>query len=149
PGQTLVETLPYPDYAYSGLHWVIQSGCGACAPFQTYVGTPTGYGGAFSPGGKYYIMFYPSGGWTANFVPLGFDWSDGDHCHLGCTACGMPVWSVSEPYVSLWLHDEPLGYQPALGSRISFELAFKQREATAGLSPNIFGVGKRWNCPWL
>ena len=22
--------------------------------------------------------------------------------------CGMPVWSVSEPYMSLWLRDEPI-----------------------------------------
>src|SRR5206468_8463210 len=40
--------------------------------------------------------------------------------------CGMPGWEVSEPYVSLWLHDEPLGYQPALGQHVSFELAYKQ-----------------------
>lgn len=62
--------------------------------------------------------------------------------------CGMPVWSVSEPYISLWLHDEPLGYQPALGSRISFELACKQRESAAGFDTNTFSVGKRWNCSW-
>ena len=61
----------------------------------------------------------------------------------------MPVWSVSEPYISLWLHDEPLGYQPALGPRISFELAFKQREFTAGLNTNIFNVGKKWNSSWF
>jgi RHS repeat-associated protein len=63
--------------------------------------------------------------------------------------CGMPVWSVSEPYISLWLHDEPLGYQPALGPRISFGLAFKQRESNAGFNPGFFSVGKRWDCSWL
>jgi hypothetical protein len=63
--------------------------------------------------------------------------------------CGMPVWSVTEPYISLWLHDEPLGYQPALGPRISFELAFKQRELVSGFNTNIFSIGKRWNCSWL
>jgi len=61
----------------------------------------------------------------------------------------MPVWSVSEPYISVWLKDEPLGYQPAVGSRISFGLDFKQRESTIGLAPSIFGVGKRWNCSWI
>lgn len=62
---------------------------------------------------------------------------------------GMPVWQVSEPYISLWLHDEPLGYQPAIGPRISFKLAYKQREATAGLNPNLFSVGKKWNLSWF
>jgi hypothetical protein len=43
----------------------------------------------------------------------------------GCPSCsGMPVWWVSEPYTSLWLQDEPLGYQPTIGSRISFVLLF-------------------------
>jgi RHS repeat-associated protein len=63
--------------------------------------------------------------------------------------CGMPMWSVSEPYISLWLHDEPLGYQPAIGPRISFELAFKQRESTAGYNTNFFSTGINWNCSWL
>jgi hypothetical protein len=61
----------------------------------------------------------------------------------------MPVWSVSEPYVSLWLHDEPLGYQPAQGPRISFDLAFKQRDYNTGVTPNIFSVGNRWNFSWF
>jgi RHS repeat-associated protein len=65
------------------------------------------------------------------------------------SCCGMPVWSVSEPYISLWLKDEPLGYQPATGPRISFGLEFKQREFTDGYDTNFFGAGKRWNCSWL
>lgn len=61
----------------------------------------------------------------------------------------MPVWSVSEPYISLWLHDEPLGYQPAIGPRVSFRLGYKQREATAGLNTNIFSTGRLWNFSWF
>jgi RHS repeat-associated protein len=61
----------------------------------------------------------------------------------------MPTWSVTEPYISLWLHDEPLGYDPAVGPRISFNLAFKQREGTRGFDPTVFGVGKKWTCSWL
>ena len=61
---------------------------------------------------------------------------------------GMPVWEVSEPYINLWLYDEPLGYQPAIGSRISFKLAYKQRESRT-ISPNFFGFGKMWDCSWL
>lgn len=63
--------------------------------------------------------------------------------------CGMPVWQVSEPYISLWLRDEPLSYQPSMGRSIAFELNFKHREYTAGLFTNLFGVGKKWSCPWL
>ena len=61
----------------------------------------------------------------------------------------MPAWQISEPFISLWLYDEPLGYQPAVGPRISFKLAFKQRETTNGFNPNIFSVGKKWNFSWL
>ncbi|HEY3854175.1 MAG TPA: RHS repeat-associated core domain-containing protein [Verrucomicrobiae bacterium] len=62
---------------------------------------------------------------------------------------GMPVWRVSEPYLSVWLHDEPLGYQPSLGSRVALNLAYKQRESTSGMIPDLFGVGMKWNCSWL
>lgn len=61
---------------------------------------------------------------------------------------GMPRWEVSEPYISLWLRDEPLGYQPALGPRISCQLDFKQREG-ADLNPRTFGFGRKWNSSWL
>jgi hypothetical protein len=70
-------------------------------------------------------------------------------CSGGCAAGGMPVWEVSEPYVNLKFRDEPLGYQPVQGDRISLELAFKQREFSTGLNTNLFSVGKRWNFSWL
>jgi RHS repeat-associated protein len=66
-----------------------------------------------------------------------------------CSNAGMPQWSVSQPYVSLWLHDEPLGYQPALGPRISLALSYKQREYTTGFSQNFFSMGRKWNFPWF
>jgi RHS repeat-associated protein len=75
---------------------------------------------------------------------------DFPQCSIQCPTCpGMPTWSVSEPFISLWLHDEPLGYQPTIGARIAFELSFKQRESRAGLNPAIFSAGKKWNCSWL
>src|ERR1035441_8519296 len=61
---------------------------------------------------------------------------------------GMAVWEVSEPYISLWLYDEPLGYQPGIGPRITFGLAYKQR-GTPDISPNIFSLGTNWTCAWL
>jgi RHS repeat-associated protein len=64
-----------------------------------------------------------------------------------CT--GMPVWNVTEPYVSLWLNDEPLGYKPGQGPRISLRLSYDQRETSVGYQTNFFGVGKNWNCSWF
>ena len=80
----------------------------------------------------------------------------------GCSSCssggaggpdccnGVPVWSVSEPYINVWVYDEPLGYQPGLGSHISFKLAYKQRDFyTRSLSTSFFSLGTNWNCSWL
>jgi hypothetical protein len=102
-------------------------------PMQEYI--QAGQGAAF--------FFFMDGNLFAD------DNSDGASPTFDSGGCGMPVWSVSEPYISLWLHDEPMGYQPAIGPRISFELAFKQRETAAGFNTNIFGVGKKWDCSWL
>ncbi len=77
------------------------------------------------------------------------DAADGAGINQKKDPCGMPAWGVSEPYISLWLRDEPLGYQPAVGPRISFGLAFKQRESDAGYDTNTFSIGKKWNCSWL
>jgi RHS repeat-associated protein len=75
-------------------------------------------------------------------------------CCLGTMAWGnadpgMPVWSVTEPYINLWVKDQPLGYQPGKGPGVSFQLAYKMRENNAGMSDNEFGVGKFWNFTWL
>src|ERR1700723_819134 len=78
------------------------------------------------------------------------DNDNGKDCDKSCPSCnGMPVWNVSEPYISLWLHDEPLSYQPVLGARIALDLAYKQREFSAGLNTNIFSTGKKWNFSWF
>jgi RHS repeat-associated protein len=55
----------------------------------------------------------------------------------------MPYWWVS-PQINLRLEDEPLGYQPALGPRISFQLSYRQR-LTVPEDPTIFGVGTNWS----
>lgn len=60
----------------------------------------------------------------------------------------MPVWEVSEPYINVWLYDEPLGYQPGLGYRISFKLSYKQRE-TREHPANLYSIGGLWNCSWV
>jgi RHS repeat-associated protein len=62
---------------------------------------------------------------------------------------GLPVWSVSQPYLNLWVRDVPLGYRPAKGPAVAFQLSYKQREDVAGVATNVFSVGTRWNCSWL
>lgn len=45
-----------------------------------------------------------------------------------CVHCnGMPVWWVSEPYINLWLQDEPLSYLTSRGQPFGFQVTFKQR----------------------
>jgi len=73
----------------------------------------------------------------------------GSNPQSSCSSCsGMPVWRVSEPYINLWLEDEPIGYQPPLGPRVSFQLSYKQRLETS-LPSNFSSVGQSWVCPWL
>ncbi|HEY3760659.1 MAG TPA: cysteine peptidase family C39 domain-containing protein [Verrucomicrobiae bacterium] len=61
---------------------------------------------------------------------------------------GMPTWTVSEPYINIWLYDQPLDYQTGLGYPISFKLAYKQRESRT-MSTNFFSFGDLWDCSWL
>ena len=48
-----------------------------------------------------------------------------------CPDCGMPQWSVSEPYISVWLHEVPLLYQQSNGKSVRLQLSYK----------------KPWRCP--
>lgn len=70
---------------------------------------------------------------------------NGTECDTNCT--GMVRWWVSEPYISLWLEDEPLGYQPSRGPRVSFRLSFKQRN-TRPADQFGFSFGG-WECSWM
>jgi uncharacterized membrane protein YgcG len=62
---------------------------------------------------------------------------------------GMPVWRMSEPYISTWLYDRPLGaYEPGVGYPVDFMLAYKQRD-TRTPSSSFFSFGNMWECSWL
>lgn len=51
--------------------------------------------------------------------------------------------------MNLRIEDEPLGYQPSRGQRISFQMSYRQRGTQdSGLSEEIFGIGKNWSCSW-
>ena len=105
--------------------------------------------GYYGVAGGVYLFIY-TGSSSSPSVEDSCDMAKPTGCHeIGIGEIGMPVWRVSEPYLSLWLQDEPLGYQPALGPRVAFQLAYKQREFIAGVLPNVFSVGKKWNCSWL
>src|SRR5260221_8857236 len=60
----------------------------------------------------------------------------------------MVRWWVSEPYISLWLEDESVGYQPSRGPRVGFHLSFTQRD-TAPWTQAQFGFGQNWECSWM
>jgi len=68
----------------------------------------------------------------------------------GCSGCGgMPVWRVSEPYINVWLEDEPLSYQPAWGAALAFRLAHKQRSGAEAQPYYATSLGHGWHSPWL
>lgn len=50
---------------------------------------------------------------------------------MHCTACvgagGRPAWWVDEPYINLWVADEPLGYTTSYGGRATFRFTYRQR----------------------
>ena len=102
------------------------------------------------PAGQYiYVSVYGYGCNPPTLPPSENDDNDlglSKDCHR---CCGMPRWEVSEPFLSVWLHDEPIGYQPAVGPRVSFLASYKQRESASGLDHNVFSIGKRWNFDWL
>ena len=89
-----------------------------------------------------------SGGGNGNGNGNGGTGGNGTSCDTNCTAPALAVWEVSEPYITTWLYDEPIAYNPGVGNRISFKLAYKQRD-TRTQSTNLFGVGKQWNCSWI
>jgi hypothetical protein len=71
-----------------------------------------------------------------------------------CGSCGenMPLgmahWTVTEPYISLWLHDQPMSYQSVLGGAVTLKLSYHQRE-TRPADGDVFNFGPYWNCNWL
>jgi RHS repeat-associated protein len=59
----------------------------------------------------------------------------------------MPVWRVSEPYISLWLHDIPLFYRDSSGHRVSLRLKYNHRGTPKPAA--VAGFGDKWECDWF
>jgi RHS repeat-associated protein len=65
-----------------------------------------------------------------------------------CTHCpGMPVWWVSEPYVNLWLADEPLSYLTSRGQPVTFQITYKQRDTRPSSGESLISTAG-WNNSW-
>jgi len=86
---------------------------------------------------------------VGDFGPNGWPGADGGGGG-DCPTCeiGMPGWRVSEPFINLWINDEPLGYEPSRGPRVSLNLAYQQR-ATNGAIVNVFSAGRNWHFSWF
>jgi YD repeat-containing protein len=68
---------------------------------------------------------------------------DGEPCPEG----GMAVWRVSEPHMTLWVHDVPLYYRNARGGWVKLRLSYKHR--TVPRNDNIASFGNNWECNWI
>ena len=67
-----------------------------------------------------------------------------------CNCAGMPVWWMSEPYINLWIGDEPISYLTSRGEKFGFRLSYKQRDTRATGMPGIpYTVPTAgWNHSW-
>ncbi|MGZ4971362.1 MAG: hypothetical protein ACXWDN_01275, partial [Limisphaerales bacterium] len=126
---------------------VLTGGCSSCS------GSGSGANGSNATGGGQTCPPCPdgnaggSGGRGGNAGSNGGGRGSGGG-QIGGFGIGMPVWMVTEPFIDLWVYDEPLGYQPGIGNRISFRLAYEQRTETP-VSANIFSCGTNWNFSWF
>ena len=67
--------------------------------------------------------------------------------HATCPICpspnGMPRWWVDEPYINLWITNEPLSYFTSSGGRMTFRWYYRQRYMLplGDEIPNLYNVG--------
>jgi RHS repeat-associated protein len=63
-----------------------------------------------------------------------------------CPPCtGMPVWWVSEPYINVWIADEPISYLTSRGTPFTFRMTYKQRDTRVG---ETLVANTGWNHSW-
>jgi len=73
-------------------------------------------------------------------------WDDPNGESCAPDDCGMPVYQISEPYISLWLYDTPLFYKTST-DWVKLKLSYNQREAPKNDKMSSFGEG--WGCNLL
>ncbi|HEY5044081.1 MAG TPA: cysteine peptidase family C39 domain-containing protein, partial [Verrucomicrobiae bacterium] len=65
-----------------------------------------------------------------------------------CPPCaGMPVWWISEPYINLWMADEPISYLTSRGEPMTLRLSYKQRDSRTQTDGPVVTTG--WNNSWF
>lgn len=68
-------------------------------------------------------------------------------CHKPCPICGgMPVWWITEPYINLWIADEPLSYLTSRGEPVALRLTYKERDSRP--TPDYLVPNVGWNNSW-
>jgi RHS repeat-associated protein len=85
-----------------------------------------------------------SGGYPNNMIDAEDEALSGA---MNAGATGLADWLVSEPYLNLWIHKQPLTYKTSFGGSIGFGAAYKQRNSRS--TTNVFGLGTYWECSWL
>jgi YD repeat-containing protein len=62
---------------------------------------------------------------------------------------GMAMWGMNLSEVDLRLIDMPLFYDPPVGPRIRFWVAYEQREANQPATLSFANFGNKWNFNWI
>ncbi|HEV2207455.1 MAG TPA: RHS repeat-associated core domain-containing protein [Verrucomicrobiae bacterium] len=79
--------------------------------------------------------------------PSANDGPGGDSNTNAPCCSGMPQWSVSSPYTTVWLTDVPLLYRTSSGRWNKLVLQYKHRGES---KTNLMGsFGDKWECNWL
>jgi RHS repeat-associated protein len=66
-----------------------------------------------------------------------------------CPNAGMCGYNAHSMNVSLNLTDTPVGYRPAVGPDVFFQLTYNQREARQPTLPTFGNMGPKWTSNWL
>lgn len=74
------------------------------------------------------------------------DEDDEGSFRLESASTGVTTWQVSEPFINLWLFNQPLTYKTSYG-QMGFRVAFKQRNTRP--TSRAFGFGAGWESSWL
>jgi YD repeat-containing protein len=61
--------------------------------------------------------------------------------------CGMPIWKISEPYITLWLEDTPLLYRLSNQKWMGLKMRYKHTGEFKG--NYISSFGDKWECNFL
>ena len=61
----------------------------------------------------------------------------------------MTVYAMDIPFVSLTLHDTPVGYKPPVGPPVRFTATYNQGEPNQPATFYYSNLGPKWTCNWV